>query len=484
MNDNQDPSLPSDSNDSDSTGEKKPDVDANAEEHSDNQDSVETYALAKPEARDQSVSNQGARNDKTTQSVSNQGARNDKTTQSVSNQGARNDKTTQSVSNQGARNDKTTQSAQERPPTAIPKRRERTCPTCGNTYETSTEGCPLCGWGAARRQRSLERTSWFGILAAGLNVRFVSNSAASMLTLLIEINIVLTVAGVLVLLATGSVPILLLMSLVAAIYLAHSHCQMFSGVLKSSACGFDQVNSEDKRHGLLFFLLSSVLIALQVGPVAALAVYGIRHLWEQQEVLWAVALGGVSIVALTNFSVMYLLRATLTSPLRNALNPIRALGWAVRCPFSLTSTLVASGLWNVIIAAVAVAFAALTFTGATLLIEGDWDELNQLEEILTESVPEFAEDVSNAAPDELPTSWSRIERTARAVIEHPEIIRPALERILERVRVSENRWVLAVAGLVVHVMWTYFQFHAHFTLARMLGLFARRYQSRLGWTEN
>jgi molybdopterin molybdotransferase len=58
----------------------------------------------------QSVSNLGARNDKTTQSVSNLGARDDHTTQSVSNLGARDDRTTQSVSNLGARNDKTTQS--------------------------------------------------------------------------------------------------------------------------------------------------------------------------------------------------------------------------------------------------------------------------------------------------------------------------------------------------------------------------------------
>jgi hypothetical protein len=44
-----------------------------------------------------SVSNRGARNEKTTPSVSNRGARNEKTTLSVSKRGARNDKTIQFV---------------------------------------------------------------------------------------------------------------------------------------------------------------------------------------------------------------------------------------------------------------------------------------------------------------------------------------------------------------------------------------------------
>jgi hypothetical protein len=133
-------------------------------------------------------------------------------------------------------------------------------------------------------------------------------------------------------------------------------------------------------------------------------------------------------------------------------------------------------------AASAVAFAALTFSGATLLIGGDWNEFNQLQELLTGSAPAVA-GTSQADTDEL-TPWARIERTTRVAIEHPEMIRPTLERIVERASVSENRWVLAVASLIVYVMWTYFQFHAQFTLARMLGLFARRYQSRLSWTED
>jgi hypothetical protein len=101
--------------------------------------------------------------------------------------------------------------------------------TCGNSYETSTEGCPLCGWGEARRQLSTKPTSWFSILASGLNLRFVSISAASMLTLLIEVNIVLAVAGTLILLATNSVPLLLLICLVGTIYWAHSFCQKYFG---------------------------------------------------------------------------------------------------------------------------------------------------------------------------------------------------------------------------------------------------------------
>ncbi|MDA1015367.1 MAG: hypothetical protein O3A00_13065 [Planctomycetota bacterium] len=130
-----------------------------------------------------------------------------------------------------------------------------------------------------------------------------------------------------------------------------------------------------------------------------------------------------------------------------------------------------------------VVFAALTFTGASLLIGGDWDEWQQLEELLTESVQESPEDASEEL-DAFPAAWSRIERTTRAAIEHPEKIRPILDRIVERVRVSKDRWVLVVAGCVVSVMWTYLYFHATFILARMLGLFARRYQTRLGWTDD
>ncbi|MDA1015368.1 MAG: hypothetical protein O3A00_13070 [Planctomycetota bacterium] len=144
MNDNQDPALPADSNDCDSTDEKKSELDApmtdmNAEERSDSQDSVETYALAKPEPR--------------------------------------------------------FQSAKKRRSTASPKRRGHTCPICGQSYAISTEGCPLCGWGEARRRgQSTQPTSWFSILAAGLNRGVVSNSAAAMVTLWIEFSIVLAVA--------------------------------------------------------------------------------------------------------------------------------------------------------------------------------------------------------------------------------------------------------------------------------------------------
>jgi hypothetical protein len=67
MSDDQDQSMPSDSNDSDTndsgpTDEKKAEVDAavadtdtRAEEHSDKKDGVEAYSLAKPEACDQST---------------------------------------------------------------------------------------------------------------------------------------------------------------------------------------------------------------------------------------------------------------------------------------------------------------------------------------------------------------------------------------------------------------------------------------------
>ena len=379
------------------------------------------------------------------------------------------------------------QPIQESSVRAIHTRKQQVCPSCGQSYEMSLHGCPDCGW--TRRQRRRQHTaSWLSILLAGFNVRIVANNAAAMVSPLIGLSVL---AGAFLFIVRftyfapspglDDVAFLLLFSVLIGLYWASLFYRKFFQVLKASARGVYETDSDDNQHGLLFFLLYGVAVTIQVSPVVALAMMGMDQLQAQQESAWAAALGGAAAVCVSGFASMYLLSVTLTSPVLHAFNPVQALRWIMRCPLSISCVLVVNGIWSVLLMAVAIVCSALTVTGAAALIGGEWADLPALEKQLADSIQESP---GEPAGEEKSASLPQVETVARAVVEHPEILRAELDRIVERVRVSEERWLFFVAAFFVNLIVVYFHTHACFTFARILGLFARRYQSRLDWSTN
>lgn len=374
-------------------------------------------------------------------------------------------------------------------PTNPSQPRYHKCPDCGQSYEVSTLGCPLCGWGEKRRQgRSTKTASWFTILAAGFNVRMVGNAAASMVGHILGWAFLLGIALVLIVATTaapqtrqGGLTILFLVSILVTIHLASVYCRSFYSVLKSSATGYYSPNTEDTQRGLMFYVAYSVVASFLLGPVIFFTTQGVQSLWAQQKSTEGLILGGTGLVAVLLFSPMYLLRATLTQSIASAFNPLKAMRWLFCYPLRFTGVVFASLLWSIVFVAMAVGLSASLFVGAALAIGGEWDDLPALEQALADSLKE-PQDAPEKQDPPLGEA-ARIERAVRAAREHPEIVRDAWKRVVERIQHSEDKWYFLAAGVFAYLITTYLIYHAQFTIARMLGLFAQRYQTRLGWSE-
>ncbi len=279
----------------------------------------------------------------------------------------------------------------------------------------------------------------------------------------------------------------LFVGLIALLGVGKGLCRTVFDVCVSSARGDKTPSVHPKSGGLIYGVVTAIVVGtVAILPLALLAMANgvtvgsdadyYTRLWESFSATDSISLT-IALCFCSLWFVAYVPMGFLTAAVAETINPLAVFRWLWHCSGGYVGTLIVFKLWSGVIAAMLAGFLALVAYGTYTTIDNYWPDAT--EQIFQSHAfnAEFddRESLANAPVDQ------RNELRESALVILRDEFREKAVGIQKREIPVKATLVLFAGVFVALVGISFFIFHGIFTLARMLGLVARRYESQLRW---